>query len=395
MTQRNLWNRLAGTLAALSLCIATVGVAVAKEPVAGTAIATEKPQPKIQLAILLDTSGSMDGLINQARTQLWKIVNELATAKRDGKTPHLEVALYEYGKSSIPKSEGYLRQLVPLSDDLDKISDELFSLKTNGGSEHCGQVIDAATTGLKWSRNHQDLKLIFIAGNEAFTQGPVDYKQACSNAIKKGITVNTIFCGPKAQGIRTGWADGAKLADGSFVNIDQNQRVAAVRTPYDKKLTELGRKINSTYVAYGKDEDRKRRANLQLKQDKLATAAAPAAGAARASFKGKAAYRASAWDLVDALKEGKLKLADVKTERLPTEMRKMSLAERKAYVKKKATERKVIQDSIRKISAQREKYIVEERKKQAGGSKKNSLDEAIIQTIQKQAGKKQFRFEKK
>ena len=32
----------------------------------------------IQMAILLDTSGSMDGLIEQAKAQLWKIVNELA-----------------------------------------------------------------------------------------------------------------------------------------------------------------------------------------------------------------------------------------------------------------------------------------------------------------------------
>ena len=41
----------------------------------------------IQLAILLDTSNSMDGLINQAKSELWKIVNELALAKKNGKSP--------------------------------------------------------------------------------------------------------------------------------------------------------------------------------------------------------------------------------------------------------------------------------------------------------------------
>ena len=156
--------------------------------------------PIVQLAILLDTSGSMDGLINQARTQLWKIVNELATAKQNGKTPNLQVALYEYGKSSIPRSEGHLRQIVALTDDLDKISEELFALRTNGGQEYCGQVIQAATQGLQWAEGDTALKLIYVCGNEAFTQGSVNYKDACKEAIAKGIMVNTIFCGNKAQG---------------------------------------------------------------------------------------------------------------------------------------------------------------------------------------------------
>ena len=198
-----------------------------------------KERPKIQLAILLDTSNSMDGLINQARTQLWKIVNELATAKRDGQVPEMQVALYEYGKPTLPREKGYVRQIVPLTDDLDKISEELFALTTNGGDEYCGQVIAAATAELAWSKSDRDLKLIFIAGNEPFTQGPLDYKKACGDAIGKGITVNTIFCGAEAQGISTGWLDGAKLADGSFLHIDQSQPVSQIRTPFDARLAEL------------------------------------------------------------------------------------------------------------------------------------------------------------
>ena len=36
---------------------------------------------------------------------------------------------------------------------------------------------------------------IFIAGNEPFTQGPVNYAESCKAAITKGIIVNTIHCG--------------------------------------------------------------------------------------------------------------------------------------------------------------------------------------------------------
>jgi len=93
---------------------------------------------KIQVALLLDTSGSMDGLIEQAKSQLWKIVNELATSKKKGQTPNVEIALYEYGKSTQPADKGYMKQVVPLTTDLDLVSEKLFELKTNGGSEYCG-----------------------------------------------------------------------------------------------------------------------------------------------------------------------------------------------------------------------------------------------------------------
>src|SRR5689334_25304780 len=94
--------------------------------------------PVVQIAILLDTSGSMEGLLEQAKGQLWRIVNEFINAKQDGQRPDLEVALYEYGKSSLPSASGWIRRIVPLTNDLDKISEELFQLKTNGGDEYCG-----------------------------------------------------------------------------------------------------------------------------------------------------------------------------------------------------------------------------------------------------------------
>lgn len=380
-------------LPAMTVCAALMPAAAFSATKDNEAKNAETGPPRIQLAILLDTSGSMNGLINQARTQLWKIVNELATARQNGKAPNLEVALYEYGKSSIPRSEGYLRQIVPLTDDLDKLSDELFALKTNGGQEYCGQVIQAATNGLKWSKSDRDLKLIFIAGNEPFTQGPVDYREACAAAVKRGITVNTIHCGAEQTGIRTGWQDAAKLADGSFSNINQNRKVATIQTPFDRKLTVLGGRINKTYVAFGRPAERSRRLSLQQKQDRLARSAAPAAGAARAAFKGKSAYRASAWDLIDAIKEGKIKLKDVKSEHLPKEMQKMTLAERESYLKKKSAERETIRKQIKELSAKRRKYIAEARKKQAGKGGE-AFDEALLKTIRKQASKKKFRFEK-
>ena len=166
----------------------------------------------VQLAILLDTSNSMDGLIDQAKTQLWKIVNEMSRSKRNGISIGLNVALYEYGNDNLSSEKGYVRMVVPLTNDLDKISEELFRLKTNGGNEYCGTVISRAIKNLKWMKNNDDLKVIFIAGNEPFTQGDIDYKKACRDAISKGIIVNTIYCGEYDEGVQTNWKDGADLA---------------------------------------------------------------------------------------------------------------------------------------------------------------------------------------
>jgi len=382
--------------------LSTIRPAVGTEPKTtkskpGRPVATPtKPaQSKIQLVILLDTSGSMNGLINQARARLWKIVNQLATARRDGQAPHLEVALYEYGKNSIPRSKGFLRQIVPLTDDLDRISEELFALKTNGGNEYCGQVIDAATRQLKWSKSNKDLKMIFIAGNEPFSQGSLNYRDACTAAIAKGITVNTIFCGPRAVGVRTGWQHGAQLADGAFLNIDQNRKVAEIATPYDKPLAELSGRVNGTYVMFGASADRKRKSSQLRRLDSLAKKAAPSAAAARAGFKASGQYRRSAWDLSVAVKSGKIKLKDLKPSQLPPAMRKLSLAQQQAYLTKKAAERAAIEAKIRKLSAQRARYIAEQKKKNGSADKPDSFDDAVIKTIRTQGKKKGYQFKQR
>ena len=177
--------------------------------------------PKIQVALLLDTSGSMDGLLEQAKSQIWKMVNEFATAKLDGKSPDIEIALYEYGKDDYSAASGHLKQILALTTDLDLVSEKLFELKTNGGSEYCGWVIQDAVENLKWSKSNEDLKVIIIAGNEPFTQGPRDYKVTCKQSITNGIVVNTIFCGNCDEGVRTNWKDGADRADGKYMCIDQ------------------------------------------------------------------------------------------------------------------------------------------------------------------------------
>ena len=347
--------------------------------------------PKIQVALLLDTSGSMDGLIEQAKSQLWKMVNELATSKRDGKVPDIEIALYEYGKDAYAANDGYIKQLVPLTTDLDLVSEQLFKLKTNGGSEFCGWVIKDAAKDLKWSKSNDDLKIIIIAGNEPFTQGEVDYKNSCKTAITDGIIVNTIFCGNCEEGVRTMWKDGADRAYGKYMCINHNAAVVHIATPYDSEIVKLNDDLNKTYIAYGsKGREKKER---QAVQDANARTYSESNVAERAVSKSSKAYKNDDWDAVDAFKDNEQELSKLKEEDLPAEMKGMDAAQRKDFVDKKAKEREAVQTKIREVNEKREKYIADERKKTAG-SAKNTLDEAMLGAVREQATKKNYKFEK-
>jgi hypothetical protein len=345
-------------------------------------------RPVIQVALLLDTSNSMDGLIDQARTQLWRVVNELASARKNGRGPDLRVALYEYGNDSLPASGGHVRRVVALTSDLDKVSEELFALRTNGGEEYCGRVIDDATKNLEWNASNDDLKLIFIAGNEPFTQGPVDFRAACRRAIAKGIIVNTIFCGDKQEGINTHWKDGAELADGSFVTIDQNAKLADIPAPQDKEIAALGAQLNKTYIAYGKGGAAG--ASRQQAQD-ANLAAAPSANVQRQVAKTAGVYSNAGWDLVDAKKEGTVDVEKMDVKELPAEMQKMAPAERKAYVEQTEKKRAELQTKIRKLDEERRKYVAEQVKKLPKSA--STLDAAVIGAVRDSGSKKGYKFQ--
>ncbi|MCW8810588.1 MAG: VWA domain-containing protein [Ignavibacteriaceae bacterium] len=353
------------------------------------AISSEKPTTNtVQLAILLDTSNSMDGLIEQTKTQLWKIINEMARSKREGKNINLYVALYEYGNDWLSPDEGYVRLITPLTNDLDKISEELFKLKTNGGSEYCGTVISEAIKDLKWTKSTDDYKVIFIAGNEPFTQGSIDYQEACKNAISKGIIINTIYCGSYDEGVQTNWKDGAGLADGSYINIDQNQEVVHIDTPFDDELVQLGQKLNETYIAYGYAGDELKQ--RQAEQDANAKNLAPSVMVERTITKGSGQYKNESWDLVDAKKQGSVDLENIPKDQLPKEMQNMTTEEQKAYVDKKAKEREDYQNQISELDKQRRDYIAQ---KISENPEENTLDAAMLKIIREQASIKNYKFE--
>ena len=328
-----------------------------------------------------------DGLINQAKAQLWDIVNEFTYAKCGDRTsPKLQIALYEYGNDNLSSREGYIRQVLDFSSDLDKISEKLFSLSTNGGEEYCGTVIQQSLRQLNWGKNADDLKLIFIAGNEPFDQGRLDYKDAASQAKEKDVVVNTIYCGNYAQGVSSFWKNGAALTGGDYMAIDHNQEIVHIITPYDDIIIQLNNKLNNTYIAYGASGAA--RSSAQRAQDRNAYELEETVAVKRAVSKSSRLYNNADWDLVDAVKDNEDAIEELEVASLPKELQGKSKEEIKKYVSKKQAERIKIQKEIQTVNAKRQAYILKQK-----NSQKGELESAMLKAIKKQAEKKNYSWE--
>ncbi len=349
---------------------------------------SDGPKSKIQVALLLDTSNSMDGLIDQAKAQLWKMVNKLSGAKKNDQNIELEIALFEYGNNGINAETGYIRLVQTLGSDLDGLSEKLFELRTNGGDEYCGWAIQSAQELLPWSNDPNHLKIIVIAGNEPFDQGKVNFRRSCASALQAGIVINTIHCGDYQTGVNTHWKEGATIGNGKYLNINTDQKVVHIATPYDDRIIILNERMNKTYLGYGSlGESKKER---QVAQDRNAAEYGAANAVQRAAAKSKDSYSNSDWDVVDAAKNDKSFSSKVKQDELPAELRGKSAPELDKEIARLSAERDAIRSELAGLEKQMQAFVAEEMKKQ---SATQTLDNVLIEAVVEQAKGKGFLFE--
>jgi hypothetical protein len=262
------------------------------------------------------------------------------------------------------------------------LSKNLFKLTTYGGSEYCGHVIHTSLDELKWDSASTSYKVIFIAGNEDFLQGNIKYTEACQQAKKKGVIVNTIYCGDRMQGIREHWNLGAECGNGSFTNINSDAAVDDIPTPYDSTLIVLSNKLNSTYVYYGSEGDEK--SAVQYKMDAENAKLGQGVAAKRATVKGnRRLYDNSGWDLVDAYQKDSTVITKVDMKTLPDSLKNKTRAQLQLIVDNNNKQRGAIQQEIANTSVQRENYIAAERAKRAG--KEATLETEVEKIIKEQA----------
>ncbi|HTU21673.1 MAG TPA: VWA domain-containing protein [Gemmataceae bacterium] len=378
MSSRFLFRRavLAAALAAVS-GLSLPAVAADAKP------AGKKPKPKIEVVFCLDTTGSMGGLIQGAKDKIWSISNQIAGGKP---SPDLKIGLVAYRD----RRDAYITKIVDLTDDLDAIHAKLRELQAAGGGdgpESVNQALDDSVNKIKWSSDKKTLRIIFLVGDAPpHMDYPDDakYPATCKKACEKGIIINTIQCGGDGE-CQKHWKEICKLAEGSYAQIAQTGGVVAVATPFDGELKKINDELATSTLVYGGVA--MRRAG-EAKRDEARKLAAPAA-ADRAAFAAKDG-KAAAYDLLDAIKAKKVKLADLKESELPEQMKKMNAKERQEYLDKLEKRRAELSKKALELDKKRAAYIKEElakRAKKEGKDAKDSFDNQVLETLRKQAKK--------
>ncbi len=374
---------------------ATPAAEASEKPAAEeTAEETAEAGPSVEVVFVLDTTGSMGGLIAAAKEKVWAIANTLATAKP---TPTIKMGLVAYRD----RKDEYVTKVTDLTDDLDAVYKELMGFKANGGGdgpESVNQGLHEAITKIKWSKDDKTYRVVFLVGDaepHMDYEDDVKYPDVCELAAKAEIVINTIQCGNNA-GATPHWTKIASLAEGSYFKVEQSGGAILTATPFDKELADLSGKLGATRVYYGEEKKRKALADKAEEADALAEDAPAPTAARRAAFLAKGAGKKALVgesELVEEVTSGRVKLDAIEEKKLPEKLQKMKPAERKAYVEKQAKERAEIQKKIAEIDAKRQAYIKAELEKKAKDGKKDSLDDAIYKSIKKQAAERGLKYE--
>ena len=338
----------------------------------------------VDVVVVLDTSGSMEDLLDATRARIWDVINTLGKLMP---TPELRVGLVSFGTERSTAEEGWIVIDSNLTNDLDDVYGKLMALSTAGGEEFVGRALHEAIDKMDWSRGADALKIIFVAGNESADQAAseYDFRTAALWARGDGIFINALYAGNRDQGIVEHWPEVAREGRGSFAAIDPEKSTIQIPTPQDEPLLALNRSLNGTYLPYGPD-GANGLAN-QVAQDSNASRLGVESCSSRIVAKGSALYTNAAWDLVDATSKQVIDVATMHQDDLPEEMSSMSAEQREAYVEEKRVARETIQDEIQELSVARESYIknVIAKERLARG-----LDAAMKNALVKQAVAKGF-----
>jgi Mg-chelatase subunit ChlD len=340
-------------------------------------------KPRIEVCFVLDTTGSMGGLIEGAKQKIWSIANEMISAQP---TPELKLGLIGYRD----RGDEYVVRSFSLTDDIDAIYGHLREFHAGGGGdapESVNEALAEAIHKMPWSSDNKVLKIIFLVGDAPphmdYPNSP-KYPELCREAAKKDLIINTIQCGEMAD-TKPIWQEIAKLAEGSYVGISQSGNVAVISTPMDKELSRLNERIGATLIPYG---DSKLQAEVHAKYA-AAKSAPVAAMADRLTYNSKTGRAMQGrGELVDALNENKLKVEDVDQKQLPADLQKLDRSELQKRIAKARDERADLQKQIVELSKKREAHIQTENKRLAAEGKGDAFDQKVTETLHAQAAKK-------
>jgi len=373
-------SRIARTLLPLSTAAALTGAAFA---------ATEDPEaqrttkPIVEVAFVLDTTGSMGPLIEGAKRKIWSI----ATAIVD-EYPGAEVRMGLVAYRDI--DDDYVTRTFNLTTDIQDLYANLLELKARGGGdwpESVNEALETGVTKLSWTQGTDICRIMFLVGD---APPHMDYKQdtkfpdVVRMARERGIVVNAVQAGGARDTERV-WREIAQRGDGRYIPIPQDGgRIVVIETPWDTEIIELQERINGTVIPYG---PRAQRNLIHQKTSQLA-AAPRSAATEMAGYLSKSAGRAGGavtgrGDLVGDIAAGRQRLDSVKDDDLPDELRSLKLEQREAAIRTKTVERKALSERMAELVKKRDAYVIEQRRK-TPAKVADSFDRAVADTLKAQ-----------
>lgn len=364
-------------LAGLTHASAKSPAKIAVDPPATTVPADA---PRIEVVFVLDTTGSMSGLIEGAKQKIWSIANQMLTAEP---RPEIRIGLVGYRD----REDDYVTRRFPLTDDVDTIYGHLKQLQADGGGdtpESVNQALHEAVTQMGWSSGGNVYRTIFLVGDappHMDYRDDVKWPETVKRAAQAGIVVNTVQCGGMPATAKI-WGEIAHSAEGVFVAIAQDGAMHAQRTPMDEELADLNRQLAGTVVPWGAVHEQ---AELSRKV-KQAVEADQEAAVSRLSYVNKMGRsNTGRADLVDAVQSGQVELAKLEAEALPAQMKSLDPAAREAWLDERVAERAELNARIAKLVEARDAWIRTENARLAAQGEGDGFDGEVFDAIKLQS----------
>ncbi len=384
------------------LVLATVGTVLIYPTIRGhaTSVATTHTTrvvppvgaKRVEVVFVLDTTGSMGGLISAAKEKIWSIASTLAQAQT---APEIAMGLVAYRD----RGDAYVTQVVDLDKDLDSMYAKLMDFQADGGGdgpEAVNAALHDAINGMSWSQSPDTYKVVFLVGDappHMDYQDDTKYPEIVATAAAKGIIVNTIQCGGMRETVAP-WREIAALGRGRYFTVEQAGSAVAIETPFDAKIATLAAELDATRMYYGSDEERSAMAAKVDATARLHASASVAAQARRGAFNASEAGSGNLLggrELVDDVASGRVDVAAVPPAQLPAPLFGLSRDEQQAVLKESAAKRQALQQEIAELAEERDAYI--EDKVEAAGGAKDSLDQQIYEAVREQAAPLGLRYE--
>jgi len=374
------------------IVLATVGAVLLYPTIRGNAAGTPPPRDviaplgakRVEVVFVLDTTGSMSGLINAAQEKIWSIASTLAQAQQ---APEISMGLVAYRD----RGDAYVTQVVDLNRDLDSMYAKLMDFRADGGGdgpEAVNEALEAAIHRMSWSQDQSTYKVVFLVGDappHMDYQDDVKYPQVVAAAAAKGIVVNTIQCGSMSDAVAP-WQHIAALGHGRYFTVEQAGSAVAIATPFDAQIATLSAELDATRLYYGSAEQQALMAAKVAATDRLTEEASVAARARRGAFNVSEAGASNLLgesELVADVASGRVDIAAVPAAQLPAAVAALPIDERRAVLADTAEKRAELQRQIMSLAAERDAYIKEEI--EAAGGAGDSLDQQIYEAVREQA----------